>query len=332
VRGVHRVTAAILILAASAAGRAESTASGAAASDDAVFRARTDLVALNVTVTNRSEQYVTGLQADQFVVIEDGVRQPVEFFSNSSVPLDLAILIDASASMQGKMALAQTAAAGLSRSLRPGDRASVVEFRDAVRIRQSLTSDGAAVEHAIGEIVPSGSTSLYDALYIALKELTAADRDPQQVRRQAIVLLSDGDDTASLSSYEDVSELARRGGVVVYTVSLKSPADLAMAKVTGAIRAFDGQAEFAMKRLAQDTGGRAFFPKAPNELKPIYDGIAEELGNQYALGYVPINARRDGGWRRVAVQVLAADARPRTRSGYFAVPAAPGRGDAVAQP
>lgn len=105
-RAVRTVAAALLILVASANGRAESPASASRASDDEVFRTRTDLVALNVTVTNRHDKYVTDLQADQFVVIEDGVRQPVEFFSNSSVPLDLAILIDASASMQGKMALA----------------------------------------------------------------------------------------------------------------------------------------------------------------------------------------------------------------------------------
>ena len=79
-----------------------------------------------------------------------------------------------------------------------------------------------------------------------------------------------------------------------------------------------GEADYGIKALAQDTGGRAFFPSKPVELKGIYDGIAEELGHQYALGYVPTDARRDGAWRRVAVQVLAGDARPRTRAGYFA--------------
>ena len=170
-----RLAAALLILARTAIGHAQAPPSGASAADDAMFRTRTDLVALSVTVTNKADRQVTGLQADQFVVIEDGVRQPVTFFSASSVPLDLAILIDASASMREKIELARNAAAGLAGSLRPDDRASVIEFRDAVRIRQSLTSDSAAVQTAIGEIVPGGSTSLYDALYVALKELVRAD-------------------------------------------------------------------------------------------------------------------------------------------------------------
>jgi VWFA-related protein len=152
------------------------------------------------------------------------------------------------------------------------------------------------------------------------------------VRRRAIVLLSDGADTASLSSYDDVSELARRGGVVVYTVSLKSHAEIMLDKGPNGEREFQGQAEFAMKALAEVTGGRAFFPKKPAELKGIYDGIGDELGHQYALGYVPTNTHRDGAWRRVAVQVLAGDARPRTRTGYFAVTEPQQRVDGTARP
>jgi VWFA-related protein len=186
------------------------------------------------------------------------------------------------------------------------------------------------VQAALGAIVPSGSTSLYDALYIALKDLAKADRDPQEARREAVVLLSDGDDTASLSSLEDVSDLARRTGVAVYTVFLHLPRTLALDAVSPG--RFEGEAEYGMKALAQDTGGRAFFPKAAAELKGIYDAIAEELGHQYSLGYVPTNARRDGAWRRVAVQVLAGDARPRTRAGYFASADPRVRADAAAQP
>jgi Ca-activated chloride channel homolog len=316
VKAIRRVAAVVLVFAASATGRAEVPG---ATPDNATFHTRTDLVALNVTVTNRQDKHVAGLQADQFVVTEDGVRQPVEFFAAGSVPLDLSILIDASASMKGKMALARDAAAGLVRSLRSGDRASLVEFRDAVRIRQPLTSDTHAVETALAQIEPRGSTSMYDALYIALKELTRAERAPREVRRQAIVLLSDGDDTASLSSYEDVSELARRAGILIYSASVRSPGEVAREKLANGGRTFDGQGDYCLKALAQDTGGRAFFPKAPAELKGVYERIAEELGSQYALGYVPTNERRDGAWRRVAVQVLAGDARPRTRTGYFAL-------------
>jgi len=160
VKGSPRLAAVLLVFAASTIGRAEVPGSGT--TSDATFRTRTDLVALNVTVTNKEDKHVAGLRADQFVVLEDGVRQLVEFFASGTVPLDVSILIDASGSMQGKMALARDAAAGLVRSLRAGDRASLVEFRDAVRIRQPLTSDTHAVEAALAQIEPRGSTSMYD--------------------------------------------------------------------------------------------------------------------------------------------------------------------------
>jgi Ca-activated chloride channel family protein len=320
VKPIHGLIPEILlllaILARTAAG-AEEPPSGPRGPADVTFRTRTDLVALNVTGTDKADRHVAGLQPDQFVVIENGMRQPLAFFSAESVPLDLAILIDGSASMQGKIELARDAAAGLARSLRPNDHASVIEFRDTVQVRQALTGETAAVEAALGEIVARGATAVYDALYIALKDLGSATRDPQHVRRQAIVLLSDGADTASLSSYDDISELARRAGVVVYAVSLKSPADLALENFSSGGRRFQREADYGLRVLAQETGGRAFFPAKPAELKGIYNGIAEELGHQYALAYVSTDPRRDGTWRRVAVQVLAGDARPRTRAGYY---------------
>jgi Ca-activated chloride channel family protein len=315
---------ALLIVVAPVAFRAGGVTESATA-DKATFKSGIDLVALSVTVTNRAEKHVFGLRADDFVVLEDGVRQSVSFFSATSVPLDLAILLDASASMHGKMALARDAAVALAKSLRPGDRASVVEFRDAVRVRQPLTPDIGAVKATLGEIVPGGSTSMYDALYIALKELAGAERDPQIVRRQAIVLLSDGADTASLIGPEDVLDLARREGVAVYAISLRAPAEIRREKLVNGGRLFLDEGDYGLKRIAQDTGGRAFFPQAPDELRPIFGAVAEEFGHQYAIGYVPSNERRDGTWRRVAVQVLSGDARPRTRTGYFASTDSPAR-------
>jgi Ca-activated chloride channel family protein len=314
---------ALLIVVAPVAIRPAAAAEPAA--DNATFKAGIDLVALSVTVTNRAEKHVLGLRADDFVVLEDGVRQSVSFFSSATVPLDLAILLDASASMQGKMTLARDAALALARSVRPGDRASVVEFRDAVRVRQPLTRDLSAVEAALGEIAPGGSTSIYDALYIALKQLAGTERDPQAVRRQAIVLLSDGADTASLIGPDDVLDLARREGVAVYAISLRVPAEISREKLANGGRLFFDEGDYGLKRIAQDTGGRAFFPQAPDELRPIFGAVAEELGHQYAIGYVPTNERRDGTWRRVAVQVLSGDARPRTRTGYFASADSPAR-------
>jgi Ca-activated chloride channel family protein len=316
VKGTAGVVA-LLIVVATAAVRPHAAA-GPSPADDTTFKTRVELVALNVTVTDRADKHVLGLLADDFVVLEDGVRQSVSFFSTTSVPLDLAMLLDASASMRGKMTSARNAALALAKSLRSGDRASVIEFRDTVRVRQPLTSDVGAVAAALNEIVPGGSTSMYDALYVALKALAVTGRDPRAVRRQAVVLLSDGADTASLVDPGDVLDLARREGVAVYAISVRAPAEISREKLANGGRLFLGDAEFGLTQLARDSGGRAFFPQAPDELKPIFTAIAEELGHQYAIGYVPTNERRDGTWRRVAVQVLSGDARPRTRTGYFA--------------
>jgi Ca-activated chloride channel family protein len=319
----------VLLIAFAGATRAPLAASE---HDDATFKSRVDLVALSVTVTNKADKQVGGLQASDFVIQEDGVRQSVAYFSTTSMPLDLAILMDASASMAGKIELARDAATGLVTSLRAGDRASVVEFRDVVRVRQPLTSDLNAVATALRQIAPRGSTSMYDALYITLRDLGKADHDPQQVRRQVIVLLSDGDDTASLMAYEDVLDLARREGVVVFAVSLKTSAEIERERlVDGNGRRVMTEGDFGLKSLTQDTGGRAFFPNAATELRPIYDSIAEELGHEYAIGYVPTNLRRDGAWRRISVQVLAGDARPRTRTGYFATGDPTGSGGGTTQ-
>jgi Ca-activated chloride channel family protein len=137
------------------------------------------------------------------------------------------------------------------------------------------------------------------------------------VRRQAIAVLSDGDDTASLVGYDDVLDLAKQSGITIYTITLKTGSAVRHAATSG--RRYFSQSEFAMKSLAQETGARAFFPTEIRELTGVYGMIAEELANQYAIGYSSKNPRRDGGFRRVIVRVAERpSARARTRSGYLA--------------
>jgi Ca-activated chloride channel homolog len=284
----------------------------------ATFTSGIDLVALSVTVTDARERYVAGLQPDDFVVLEDGVQQPVSFFAASSVPLDLMLLVDGSASMRDKVAQVREAASGLARSLRAGDRGAVIEFREGVRVTQPMTADLTALVAALERVMPSGGTALYNALYVALKEFATIRGGGAQLRRQAVVVLSDGDDTSSLIDFDEVLDLARRSGVTLYTISVTSPAALARELVLGGRRG-QSTGDHAMRSLARDTGGRAFFPTEAAQLKGIYRSIAEELGHQYALGYVPSSDARDGAWRTVAVRVTdRPGVRPRTRTGYFA--------------
>jgi Ca-activated chloride channel family protein len=283
-----------------------------------VFRAGVDLVALSVVVTDARQRFVSGLTAGDFAVYEDGVQQDLSFFAATMVPLDLALLLDTSASMQDKMPTMREAALGFLSTLRPGDRAAVLEIKDRVDLAYALGEDIEAANQAVRATVARGGTSLYNGLYLAIKEMVKQRKANGDVRRQAIAVLSDGEDTASLVTYDDVMSLAKQAGITIYTITLKSPFALRQASASG--RRYFSQSEFAMKSLAQETGALAFFPNDIRELAGVYGSIAQELANQYALGYSSKNARRDGAFRRVIVRVAERpDARARTRSGYQAV-------------
>jgi Ca-activated chloride channel family protein len=295
------------------------SAPGQHASARPTFQTSVDVVALTVTVTDHTNQYVRNLGLDDFTVFEDGVAQPVSFFGVADVPLDLALLIDASASMQPQMAMVRQAASGLLRTLRQGDRAALVEFRDQVALGQPMTDDLGRVAAAVDSISAHGGTSLYNALYVTLRDFQKAAADRSTIRRRAIVVLSDGADTGSLITFDDVLDLARRAGVTVYTVAMQWREPLARASSQ---RRYLSQADFAMRTLAEETGARAFFPTTGFEVRGVYATIASELAAQYAIGYTSRNAQQDGGWRHVMVRVAARPGmRSRTRTGYFAAAA-----------
>lgn len=283
----------------------------------ATFRSNVDLVALNVVVTDADQKYVSGLTSSDFAVFEDGIQQDVSFFGASNVPLDLAILLDTSASMTGKMQLVQQAAIGFLDTLREGDRAIVVDIKDATKIMYPLGDDIAAAKHAILSTVPKGGTALYNGTYLTLKEMVKERRGHSDVRRQALVVLSDGDDTASLVTYDDLMDVAKQSGIAIYTITMRSRYRVSQAASRG--QSYFSQAEFGMKALAQETGARSFFPTELSELSGVYASIAEELATQYAIGYSSKNPKMDGSYRRVIVRVAdKPGVRTRTRAGYTA--------------
>jgi Ca-activated chloride channel homolog len=276
-----------------------------------VFRAAVDIVSLNVTVVDNQNRYITDIAEQEFSVFEDGTRQDLMFFNRSSLPIALSLLIDTSASMENRMAIAQEAAIGFARKLRPQDLAQVVDFDSRVEIAQDFTNSVPDLEKAIRATTAGGSTSLHNAIYISLKELAKIKaKSQEEVRRQAIIVLSDGEDTSSLVSYEEVLDLAKRSETAIYTIGLQ-PKDAAQTK---GFR----EAEFVLRQFAQETGGRPFFPSRAEELKDVYGRIADELSSQYTIGYASKNGRRDGGWRRIVVQVARPNTTARTKRGYFA--------------
>jgi Ca-activated chloride channel family protein len=276
-----------------------------------MFRTTTDMVLLSITTSDGKEQ-VTGLTREDFQVFEDGVPQVISAFASDPKPIALSIMIDSSTSMDQKLRVAEEAAVGFVRRLRPDDVAQIITFNNETRIRQTFTSDMLALERAIRETRAGGSTSLYEAIYIAINELTRMrrTRPADEVRRQVILMLSDGEDTTSRPNYEDVLDVAKRSDVAVYAIGLR-----AAGRQEG--RAFN-EFDYVLRTLTQSSGGRVFFVSDIEQLPAIYAQIADELASQYTLGYISKNARRDGGWRQVSVRVSRPSVSARTRAGYYA--------------
>lgn len=275
------------------------------------FRSGVDLVSLNVTVSDGSRRHVADLTREEFVVTENGVPQDLSHFSRASNPLALALLIDTSASMRDDLATAQEAAIGFVRQLAPEDGATVIDFDNRVQTAQEFTRDKAALERAVRETAADGSTALYNAVYIALRALNKlVPQDSTTPRRRAIVLLSDGDDTASLINFDEVADLAARSDTTIYTIGLGGQ--------QAAVGPVKSDGSFVLRRLAHQTGGRAFFPGYSKDLAAVYSSIRDELTSQYSLAYEPSPDRPDGKWRVVSVRVNRPGLVARTRQGYYA--------------
>jgi len=277
------------------------------------FRAGVELVSLNVTVTDGTQKYITDLAPEDFQVYEDGVKQEVTFFNKTNLPIALALLLDTSASMESKLPTAQEAAIGFAKKLRSQDLAEVIDFDSRVVVLQNFSNSLPDLEQAIHKTSAGGSTSLYNAVYIALKDLKkVVAKNTEEIRRQAIIVLSDGEDTSSLLPFEEVLDLAKRSETAIYTIGLRTPDG------PGTTTKGFKEAEFVLRQFSQETGGRAFFPNQLADLANVYGQIADELSSQYTVGYTSRNPKRDGSWRRIVVRVNRPSLTARTKLGYFA--------------
>jgi Ca-activated chloride channel family protein len=275
------------------------------------FRTGVDVVSLNVSVSDPSSRFITDLEQPDFQVFEDGVQQELTLFNRSNLPVALSLLIDTSSSMEDRMQAAQEAAIGFVRRLRDTDLGEVIGFDSRAEVLQPFTNSGPALEAAIRKTVAGGSTSMNNAIYISLKNLKKIPvLQDNEIRRQAIVLLSDGEDTSSLVTFEDVLDLARRSETAIYAIGLMGE------PMAGQSKGFR-EATYALRQLATDTGGRAFFPGHVKTLASVYGQIYDELSSQYTIGYTSKNPRRDGAWRRIVVRVNRPSVTARTKLGYF---------------
>jgi VWFA-related protein len=251
-----------------------------ARAQETLFKSGVDMVALTVTVVDGAGHSVIGLTHRDFAIYEEGVQQPLALFGSEQVPVDVVFVLDTSSSMTTALPLAKKAAGGLVGQLRADDRAEVVDVKGSVGIPQPLTQEHASVVAAIDRLSARGSTAMHDGVYTTLREFARERRSRPEMRRQALVLLSDGMDTTSHVSFDDVIMLARHEDVTIYTIALRNPIDAAVSTLHDTIQ----EAAYAMRALATETGGLAFFPASAQELESIYASIARELTSQYALG------------------------------------------------
>jgi Ca-activated chloride channel homolog len=275
------------------------------------FRSGVEMVALTVTVQNRDGSFPQDLGIDDFSVFENGVRQTISFFDNATVPIDLALLVDSSASMYQVLPSVKQAVSTLVESLRPTDRASVMTIGGQTRHSTPFTGDRPKLLGAIRGMSAGGTTPLFDALYIALRTFERPD-SAEIVKRRAIVVFTDGDDTASLTTYETVLQTAREAGIAVYAVILKPTIPILNERTM--------QNDFQMRRLSLETGARVMVAQDETGLEPHYRTIAVELAHQYSLAFVPKATLVRKQFTRVAVTVPNRNVTVRTRSGYIARP------------
>ncbi len=265
------------------------------------------LVVLHATVSDRQGGFVSNLGEQDFEVYEDGVPQRIQLFRNEDIPVTVGLVVDHSTTMRPKLAEVAAAARTFVRSSNREDEVFVVNFNEIVSLglpgTLRFTDSTAELENAITTAHTEGQTALYDAIAKALEELEAGSRD-----KKVLIVVSDGGDNASARSLAQVMNLAGKSSAVIYTVGV-----------------FDednpDRNPRVLRRLAQATGGEAFFPDQLSEVVAISERIARDIRHQYTIGYVPINLTRDGAYRAIRVVARAKGhgrLSVRTRTGYIA--------------
>jgi len=268
------------------------------------FRARVDTVQVTVTVTDANGRLITGLAKDDFEVFEDGVQQPITVFTNERVPVSLGVLLDASDSMRGQpMADARAAVDRFVTGLLDGsDEAFVAAFNHQPRLVAPWTRPPSAVEGELAGVRPSGGTALFDSL-VASAGYFVRRLHP----RAALVVVSDGVDTASDWTLRQAREVLQRADPLVYAIAIDPPDTPVSRRVNVE----------ALREITATSGGYTEVVTGSADLGPATARIADELNQQYTLGYAPMKPP-DGQWRGIRVRVKSGAYFTRARRGYFA--------------
>lgn len=274
--------------------------------DDEVIKIDTELVNLSVRVIDRgTNRPVNNLQEKDFKILEDGVVQQIEFFDKAEVPTNYALVIDNSGSLRQQLDKVVEASKILVNTNKPADESMVIRFvgRDKIEIEQPFTSNKTDLIDALDNLyIEGGQTAIIDAVYLAVENVDEYERNQKgdEKKRRALVLVSDGEDRNSYYNEKQLFELLRESEVQIYVIGFVED----LSKEGGFIKKSpQAQAKAFLERIANETGGKAYFPKGTAELPDLAREISSELRTQYSIGYIPSNDRRDGTYRQIKVQI-----------------------------
>jgi Ca-activated chloride channel homolog len=270
-----------------------------------VFKKEVDEVTLHATVVDDHNRLITNLAKNDFTVFEDGKAQKITSFRSEDIPVAMGIVIDNSGSMREKRPAVNAAAINLVQSSNPQDQVFVVNFNEEYFLDQDYTAKIPKLKDALERIESRGGTALYDAVVASADHLKKSGA----LEKKVLLVVTDGEDNASRESLEQaVRRLEEKNGPTIYTIGLLG-------------EEHSKRARRALREMAEDTGGVAFFPKDLSEVQAITSQIAHDIRNQYAIVYKPSTPQSVGGYRTVKVEAQAHGYKKlqvRTRSGYYA--------------
>ena len=293
------------------------------------IRVPVNLVDVLFTVLNRRNKLVSDLEQKDFRVLDDNVPQDIRYFSKQSdLPLRIGMLLDTSNSIRDRLKFEQDAANNFLFSVlrRNKDEAFVMTFDDEPEILQTFTGDTGALRDKILRTRAGGGTAVYDAIFDAcVKELSHPPRPPgdqPDVVRRVMILISDGEDNLSTRTRAEAIEMAQRTSVVIYTISTSTQwvtLDDPSKEKTGNRKYHLTEGDKVLQDLADETGGRSFYPYHVDDLDQSFQDIGEELRNQYSLAYNPSNHQLDGRYHKIKIEIPGEKGyQVRARRGYYA--------------
>ena len=277
--------------------------------NDQTYRVNVDLINVYCTVFNKeTKSFVTNLPQDAFTVLEDGQKQEIKNFSReSNLPLTLALLVDTSQSVAPKLKFEQEAATSFFYSLlKERDHGMLIGFDSGVTLVQDLTNDPNKLEKNIRSLQAAGNTALYDAIV-----RTCDEKLIRETGRKAIVILSDGNDSASNETYERAEQMALDANATIFSISISRGGYFG---VGGDTR----EGDRVLEKFASATGGTALWPFEVEDLDSAFRDIGQELRSQYSIGYVSSNPKRDGSYRKIEVRLAEKNVKLNYRRGYYA--------------